>query len=125
MNVHERIRKTLDHEEPDRVPTFTQSAESEFISKYISEYGKVSGDIFLNRDFKVAKRVGFDSIWIHIGGPQVYIRNKPTIPKEIKPKDKSINITNEWHLCKKSSAGRVWYFRGLLKTPDLRFSGAR
>jgi hypothetical protein len=27
MNVHERIRKTLEHEEPDRVPTLGQAFE--------------------------------------------------------------------------------------------------
>ncbi len=122
MNVHERIWKTLNHEEPDRVPTFTQSAEPEFISKYIKEYGRVSGDLFLNKDFKVAKHAGFDAMWIHVGGPQTYIfRKKPKIPDEFNPrlKDKSIKITNEGHLWKKSSDGRTWYFGGLLKTPEL------
>jgi hypothetical protein len=120
MNVHERIRKTLDHEEPDRVPTFTQSAETEFIKKYIAENGHVRGDLFLNKHFKVAKHVGFDGMWIHVGGPQTYIfRIKPRIPEEFKPKDRSIKITNEGHLWKKSSDGRTWYFGGLLKSPEL------
>ena len=120
MNVYERIRKTLDHEEPDRVPTFTQSAEPEFILKYNKMYGRNRGAFLLTRQLKVARNVGFDSMWMHIGAA---INNpflkKPFIPKEYKPKDKSITISKEGHLWKKSSDGRTWYFGGLLKTPEL------
>lgn len=119
MNVYERIWKALNHEEPDRVPIFTQSVELEFTSKYKAEFGRISGNLFLNRDFKVVKHAGFDSIWIHIGGPQIYIRKRPEIPKELKPRDKSISISLEGHLWKKSSDGRKWYFGGLLKTPEM------
>ncbi|TFG19971.1 MAG: hypothetical protein EU530_04740 [Promethearchaeota archaeon] len=120
MNVYERIRKTLDHEEPDRVPTFTQSAEPEFISKYIKNYGRDSGSFFLTRQLKIARHVGFDSMWMHIGAAiNNPFRIKPSIPDEYKPKDKSISYSKEGHLWKKSSDGRIWYYGGLLKTPEL------
>ena len=80
MNVYERIWKTLNHEEPDQVPTFTQSAEPEFIKKNIKKYGRDSGSLFLTRQLKVARHVGFDSMWMHVGAAiNNPFRKKPSI----------------------------------------------
>ncbi len=120
MNVYERIWTTLNHKEPDRVPTFTQSAESEFISKFKTQFGRDSGAPLLTRQLKVARHAGFDSMWMHIGGAiNNPLLKKPSIPKEHKPKDKSVSISREGHLWKKSSDGRIWYVGGSLKTPEL------
>ena len=68
MNVHERIRKTLEHEEPDRVPTLAPAFEFPFIKK-VADHMDIdqNSKTPLSKDFMydAAIHMGFDSIWYH------------------------------------------------------------
>jgi len=83
MNVFERLWKSLNHEEPDRVPTFTQTIEGEFIRRY-KEKMKFSEkyDIHL---LELARELGYDSKWVHceIWSSVAPEREKPEIPSEL------------------------------------------
>ena len=63
MDVHERIRRALDLEEPDRVPTFSQSNEQPFIERLDEQEGipdELCDAMFpdLTLDLVVAKALG-------------------------------------------------------------------
>ena len=80
MNVHERFWKTLNHEEPDRVPTFSQSIEGPFINRYDDEI-EITGEfeIWGSMQFELAREIGLDSKWEHIDDKIVMPRS--SIPK--------------------------------------------
>ncbi|MHA1684528.1 MAG: uroporphyrinogen decarboxylase family protein [Promethearchaeota archaeon] len=123
MNVHERIWKQLNHEETDRVPTFSQSIETPFLERYDEEFG-VPEAIFdtcfpkLPIDMVFAKAIGFDSKWFHLGGidaPSPSSRDKPDVPGL--EKGQSVNSSGQVYM--RNSSGENWYYDGALKTPEL------
>jgi len=122
MNVHERVRKTLEHEEPDRVPTLIQTFERPFIEKYNNSLSKF--DRFRNRFIphypqEVARRLGIDSLWFHYGHHKVPHKDRPNLPEDIK-KEYGFSSVNDWGQVfeKNATTGESWYKDGALKTPE-------
>ncbi|MHA1341141.1 MAG: uroporphyrinogen decarboxylase family protein [Promethearchaeota archaeon] len=123
MNVHTRIRKTLDHEEPDRVPILVQTFEWPFIMKAYSSLGwkKI---LMLAKPYyqlNTAKILGIDAVWFHFGRFKIPHKEKPEVPYEIKKKfglqDAKINDWAQAFTYRKK--GTSWYMDGVLKTPEL------
>ncbi len=117
MDAHERIIKTLEHEEPDRVPTLAQVFEYPFTKKVASNmgFGKNSKES-LSKDFmyEAALHMGFDSIWYHYDRIRTHSHKKPEVPEEIL-KRHNIKSYNEWA----QYYDGEWYRDGVLKTPEL------
>ncbi|MBA7586904.1 hypothetical protein ES708_28911 [subsurface metagenome] len=84
MKSIDRIWKALNHEEPDRIPTFTQSIHRPFQKRFmkdmkdqkqywnytkyqIKRYTKITS-IGFDFSFDVAAELGYDSKWLHWGG---------------------------------------------------------
>jgi uroporphyrinogen decarboxylase len=125
MNVHERIWKTLSHEEPDRVPTFVQTIEPGFIEKYDAEF-EIKGEPFMQGiELQVGKEIGLDSKWMHCGGYHADPSLMPELPTELKKKFKGKHIGTDGHVAEtrvedaKTSGGANWYVDGALQTPEL------
>lgn len=117
MNAYERIITALNHEEADRVPTFTQSIEPDFILRYDEEY-EIKGEENLPRtDLQLALELGFDSKWIHLG-KSVTKEKRPEIPKDLHPGPNKM-IDSAGHVYEIGSTGRKWYIDGIIKTPEL------
>jgi len=117
MNVHERIRKTLEHEEPDRVPTLVQTFEYPFTKKVAVHMGiDQNSNKPLSKDFmyETAIHMGFDSIWYHYDKIKSHSNKKPEVPEKIL-KDYNIESYTEWA----QYYDGEWYRDGVLKTPEL------
>ncbi|MHA1369387.1 MAG: uroporphyrinogen decarboxylase family protein [Promethearchaeota archaeon] len=123
MNVHERLVRALEHEEPDRVPTLAQYFEPGFIRKVLGEMGLISRlKFYLERHWapRVAFEIGFDSVWLHYNRQQIPKGTKPEIPADILDRYE-LSEPDVWGLCFQRSARSRgnWYKDGALKTPDL------
>ncbi|MHA1342256.1 MAG: uroporphyrinogen decarboxylase family protein [Promethearchaeota archaeon] len=120
MDVLERFRKVFNHEEPDRIPTFTQTIEPEFIERYDEEYEIVGAELLPSIGLQLAKELGYDSIWIHIGHTSQPEAEQPEIPRELKYliKDREINKFGQVFI-RNSNTGEKWYIDGILKQPEL------
>ncbi|MFX0101089.1 MAG: uroporphyrinogen decarboxylase family protein [Candidatus Hodarchaeota archaeon] len=120
MNVHKRIWKTLNHEEPDRVPTFTQSIEQPFCKRYDEEVG-VPDEIVdamlpgMTFDLIFAKALGYDSKWVHLSSGSAPKREHPELPEL--PEGQKVNASG--HVYVTNKRGQAWYYDGALKTPEL------
>ena len=87
MNSRERVLKAFEHEEPDQVPTFVQSIMPKFEEAMIARWSDEIQDdevIYLNKDFSLIKKMGFDMSWgatitTHQYDPSIY-REHP-LPK--------------------------------------------
>jgi uroporphyrinogen decarboxylase len=117
MNVHERIIKTLEHEEPDRVPTLAQFFDYPFTKKVVEKMGiDESKHLSKHIMYEAAIHMGFDSIWYHYDRIRTHSHKKPEVPEEILKEYniKSSGVT-EWA----SYYEGDWYRDGVLKTPEL------
>ncbi len=120
MNVHERMKKTLHHEEPDRVPTLAQVFVHDFTKKVIESIPSSSRP----KTFSVKKQmleaaihVGFDAIWYHNSLIEMKGKEKPNIPNEIKEKyGIDEKFVDEWGTY---NINGFWYHDGVVKTPEL------
>lgn len=125
MNVHERIWKTLCHEEPDRVPTFVQSIEPGFISQYDTEIEIKGEPLMQGIELQVGKELGLDSKWMHGSGYHANPKFQPELPSELQAKFKGMSIGSDGHVSESriqdtaTSGGSHWYKDGVLKTPEL------
>ncbi len=120
MKAHERIWKSLCHEEPDRVPTFTQSIEDPFVRRFDDQIGlEDEAGLFpdLGADMILARQLGFDSKWIHLRGPSAPAREYPAELPPM-PEDQVVGDTGQIHIRSKDGS-KSWYYDGALKTPEL------
>jgi len=97
MQVHERIWKTLCHEEPDRVPTFVQTIEPGFIEKFDAEIEIKGEPMMQGIELQVGKELGLDSKWMHVGGYNADPKLMPELPPELKPKFEKFHISSDGH----------------------------
>ena len=118
MNVHERVYKTLSLQEPDRIPTFTQSIEPPFIERYDKEIG-INGEENLLIDMQVALELGYDSKWYHCGKIKVPEKLRPEIPKELHHLIEGKILNNNGQIHESDSKTGRWYVDGILKTPEI------
>jgi hypothetical protein len=118
MNAQERIWKALNHEEADRIPTFTQTIEDPFIERFDEAVGIDDGGLFpdLPLDLIVAKNLGFDSKWIHLRGSSAPARDHPeTAPL---PLDQEVDVSGKISAIS-ADGKKKWYYDGALQTPEL------
>jgi hypothetical protein len=125
MNVHERIWRTLSHEEPDRVSTFVQTIEPGFIQKYDDEIEIQGVPLMQGIEIQVGKELGLDAKWMHTSSYQANPKLKPELPHELKKKFEGMTISADGHVSETrmedlaTSGGSHWYKDGALKTPEL------
>jgi hypothetical protein len=122
MKAHERILCALEHEEPDRVPTFTQHLEPGFVEKYDREVELKDDYGFLGlagSDGMIAKEIGFDSKWVHISGLRPQAAKMPDVPKELLDKHENARVGFDGVIYVHDTNGETWYQDGVLKTPEL------
>ncbi len=118
MNVHERIFRALSLEEPDRIPTFTQSIEPPFIERYDEEVG-IIGEENLIMDMQVALELGYDSKWYHCGKLRVPEKSRPEIPKELLYLREGKVVNQNGQIYQSDPDTGRWYVDGILKTPEI------
>ncbi len=127
MNAHDRIWKTLSHEEPDRIPTFCQTIDPPFVKKY-RKYMTKNGNglkyyrnwfLLFKRELAVAKSLGLDAKWKHSGLFFPHFFHKPKIPTKLKQKYLQKGRVNLAGHIYGWNRGEQWYIDGILKTPDL------
>jgi len=117
MDAHERIFKTLEHEEPDRVPTFAQVFDYPFTKKVLKKMGVdniANKHLSKHMMYEAALYMGFDSIWYHYERIRTHSHKKPEVPEEILKKY-NIKSYTEWA----HYYDGEWYRDGVLKTPEL------
>lgn len=117
MKVHDRLIKTLEHEEPDRVPTLAQIFDPNFTKKVFQSISPNLGKKFSSLQHQMlesARFMGFDAIWHHTSLINMKGREKPSVPEEIKKKY-GIEWYDEWGTYEKNG----WYNDGVLKTTEL------
>ncbi|MBD3351394.1 MAG: hypothetical protein GF364_07900 [Candidatus Lokiarchaeota archaeon] len=122
MNVHTRIRKALEHEEPDRVPTLAQYFEPVFRKKIRKNFNMIERLKYIfekHWQVRTAKLMGFDSVWYHYGRHNIPSRDRPELPEEIKKKYKIKKVNNWGHYSEYDLKSKMsWYVDGALKTPE-------
>ncbi len=112
MNSRERVIKALSLEQPDRIPSFVESAMPEFKRKVDEIYGDEIDDYLLvGQDWTIYKFFGFSSVWLH----SVPLRFKPLNLdlKSIKLKEPDMRIDRFGHI----SQGTA-YLDGYLNTEE-------
>ncbi|MFX0099343.1 MAG: uroporphyrinogen decarboxylase family protein [Candidatus Hodarchaeota archaeon] len=119
MNVHERIIKTLEHEEPDRIPTLAQVLENGFMEKLddIPDFFPWLDENFSGGNqymLDCARYIGLDAIWYHYHRQRDEEKDKPEVPKDILEKYELGEPSTGGHYSEKG-----WYKDGVLKTPEL------
>ncbi|MBD3186616.1 hypothetical protein GF325_07310 [Candidatus Bathyarchaeota archaeon] len=122
MNVHERIIRALDHDEPDRVPTLAQYFEKPFIrevGRTLPPVQRFKWRFTQHLVIEVARVLGFDAVWLHYNKQRVPRGERPEIPSDVTKKF-GLGEPNEWgHVSIRGSDGSKWYQDGVLKTPAL------
>jgi Uroporphyrinogen decarboxylase (URO-D) len=118
MKAHERLWKAIQHEEADRVPTFSQHIESPFLQRYDEIYEIQDDYGMLVPELACAKELGLDSKWHHSSSIKISEDNRPDIPPEILKKFEGKFIGNEGSVSERGDDG-TWYIDGVLKTPEL------
>ncbi len=121
MNVHERIWKALNHEEADRIPTFTQTIEPEFIERY-DEKVEMTGEYgILRMDLELAAELGYDSKWVHWGGVESPNEEMPldNLTDKLKKIIEGRQVSKNGMVHEFNSNGEKWYVDGILKTPEM------
>ena len=118
MNAQERIWKALNHEEADRVPTFSQTIEEPFIERYDETVGIDDAGLFpeLPMDLIMAKNLGLDSKWIHLHGSTAPSREHPETPP-LRP-DQVVDDGGKISVISADGKKR-WYNDGALQTPEI------
>lgn len=86
MNTRERMIRTFNHEETDRIPTFVQIMMPGFEQKakklWNTSFTPKRNLHFMNHDFNVIKKFGFDSSWGRINGLQLPLEQKKNLELE-------------------------------------------
>ncbi len=121
MNVHERLWKALNHEEADRVPTFTQTIEPEFVARYDREVEMTGECGHMRFDLELAAELGYDSKWVHYGGTKAPKREMPldVLPEDLKKRIEGKQVSSTDMVHNFNSNGDKWYVDGVLKTPEV------
>ncbi len=119
MKAHDRLWKALCHEEADRVPTFTQTLEPGFIRAYDDTIELKDSYGFPEAGLSLAKELGFDSKWLHIGSVHEAPKDMPEIPPEIRRDPAKFKVSNDGQVYARNSEGASWYVDGILKTPEI------
>ncbi len=119
MKAHDRLWKALCHEEADRVPTFSQSIEPGFIRAYDETIEMKDSYGLPEVGLSLAKEMGFDSKWLHMGSLHRAPKDRPKIPPELLPDPNLYSIGDTGQVYARNSRGESWYAGGILKTPEL------
>jgi len=127
MDSRERILKSFNHEEPDRVPIFFQSIMPNFFKKLEQEYeDKIEDDDIIivdGKDFTLYKKLGVDMAWgcggsLSVHCPTEILKNYP-LPK-LEKNDEYVDIDGRVHRkTKLFNYDYNWYLRPYLTNEDL------
>ncbi len=91
MNAYKRVIKSLNHEEPDRVPLFCQVVMPEFKKKLVKywgkEYKKEDRYVLYYMDFNLERKLGFDFAWgfnvLPVRLPRNFLKDNPLPQLEV------------------------------------------
>ena len=124
MNAHERVIKTLNHEEPDRVPLFCQAImprfERNLIEYWGNEYKHDEKYVLYFSDYNVKRKLGFDLCWgfgvVPMKFPRKVLKDKP-LPKLEDP-DKFVDMDGKIFL-RNPEFNMPWYYGNYITTEEM------
>jgi len=124
MNAHERVIKTLNHEEPDRVPLFCQAVmpvfERNLIEYWGNDYKHDEKYVLYFSDYNVKRKLGFDCCWgfgvVPVKLPRFYLKNNP-LP-QLEDPDKIIDIDGRIYL-REPEFNIPWYYENYITTEEM------
>ncbi|MHA1914577.1 MAG: uroporphyrinogen decarboxylase family protein [Promethearchaeota archaeon] len=125
MNSHERVIKTLNHEEPDRIPLFCQAIMPEFKKRVLNHWGKdykrERRFTLYYRDFNIEKKLGFDMSWGYEGFPLILppdVSKENPLPK-LEDSDQYVDIDGRIFLKDLLiDSNDAWYLENYIKTEE-------
>ena len=124
MNAKERVIKTLNHEEPDRVPLFCQAImpgfERNLLEYWGKEYKHDEKYVLYFSDYNVKKKLGFDCCWgfgvVPVKLPRDFLKDNP-LPQLNDP-NKIIDIDGRIYL-RNPEFNMPWYYENYISTEEM------
>ncbi|MHA2007351.1 MAG: uroporphyrinogen decarboxylase family protein [Promethearchaeota archaeon] len=124
MNAYERVIKTLNHEEPDRVPLFCQAIMPGFARNLIKywgdEYKKEDKYVLYFSDYNLHRKLGFDFSWgfgvVPMKLPRNYLKNYP-LP-QLEDPEKYVDIDGKVFL-REPEFNMPWYMENYITTEEM------
>ncbi|MHA1988115.1 MAG: uroporphyrinogen decarboxylase family protein [Promethearchaeota archaeon] len=124
MNAHERVIKTLNHEEPDRVPLFCQAImpgfERDLIKYWGDEYQHDEKYVLYFSDYNVHRKLGFDLCWgfgvVPAKLPRNFMKDNP--PPKLADPNKIIDIDGRIYL-REPEFNVHWYYGNYITTEEM------
>ena len=124
MNAHERVIKTLNHEEPDRVPLFCQAImpgfERNLLEYWGKEYKHDKRYALYFSDYNVKRKLGFDCCWgfgvAPVKLPRGFLKNNP-LPHLDDP-NKIIDIDGRIYL-RNPEFNMPWYYENYISSEEM------
>ncbi|MHA2038419.1 MAG: uroporphyrinogen decarboxylase family protein [Promethearchaeota archaeon] len=124
MNARERVLKTLNHEEPDRVPLFCQAIMPGFARRIVEYWGKDyepddKYTLFFS-DYNLHRKLGFDCAWgfgvVPVKLPKNFLKENP--PPQLNDSDKFVDIDGRIYL-RNSEFNVDWYYGNYITTEEM------
>ena len=124
MNAHERVIKTLNHEEPDRVPLFCQAIMPGFERNLIEYWGKdFKHDekyVLYFSDYNVKRKLGFDLCWgfgvVPMKFPRKVLKDNP-LP-QLEDPEKFVDLDGKIFL-RNPEFNMPWYYENYITTEEM------
>jgi len=124
MNAKERVIKTLNHEEPDRVPLFCQEImpvfEKNLLEYWGKEYKHDERYVLYFSDYNVKRKLGFDCCWgfgvVPVKLPRDFLKNNP-LPQLNDP-NKILDIDGRIYL-RNPEFNMPWYYENYISTEEM------
>jgi len=124
MNAYERVIKTLNHEEPDRVPLFCQAImpgfERNLLEYWGKEYKHDKRYALYFSDYNVKRKLGFDCCWgfgvAPVKLPRGFLKNNP-LPQLDDP-NKIIDIDGRIYL-RNPEFNMPWYYENYISSEEM------
>ncbi|MHA1913378.1 MAG: uroporphyrinogen decarboxylase family protein [Promethearchaeota archaeon] len=124
MNAHERVIKTLNHEEPDRIPLFCQAImpgfERNILEYWGKEFKREEKYVLFFSDYNVHRKLGFDLAWGFAVAPVKLPRNllKDNPLPHLEDPNKIIDIDGRIYL-RNPEFNMPWYLENYISTEEM------
>lgn len=124
MNAKERVVKSLNHEEPDRIPLFCQAImpgfERNLLEYWGKEYKKDDKYVLFFSDYNLQRKLGFDFSWgfgvVPVRLPRNYLKNNP-LP-QLEDPNKFVDIDGKIFL-RNPEFNMPWYIENYISTEEM------